>query len=288
LILRVQDDRKRDLLFGAAPKRVVSLVPSETYNVAAIGCGGSLVGRTDYCELPRDLCGALPSVGGPKNPRLEAIVTLEPDLVLANQEENTKSDLEALAQRGLKVFVAFPRRVADAVAHLARLARIFRVDRHPTARTLIKQGYEMVRDAEDARAAARPPKTFCPIWMEPLVTIRGDTFISDVLDLAGAANVFARRERNLSVACDRDDRYPRVTMEQIVAAAPELVLLPSEPHAFTEQDADVFRKAPIPAAKHGAIVHVDGKDLCWYGARTIEGFSRVRAVIDAHRARIKA
>src|SRR5579885_1707941 len=98
--LRVRDDRNRALDFLAPPRRVVSLVPSDTLSVAALGCAGALVGRTDYCELPGDVVAALPSVGGTKNPRVDDVCALEPDLVLANQEENTRGDLEAIAARG--------------------------------------------------------------------------------------------------------------------------------------------------------------------------------------------
>ena len=103
----------------------MSLVPSDTFTVAALGFAGALVGRTDYCELPEEVVRKLPSVGGTKNPRVDDVCALEPDLVLANQEENTKGDLEAIAQRGFRVYVAFPKRVADGIAHLAKLARIF-------------------------------------------------------------------------------------------------------------------------------------------------------------------
>ncbi len=288
-ILRVTDDRKRDLTFAAAPKRVVSLVPSDTYSVAALGCAGALVGRTDYCELPADVVAKLPSVGGTKNPRVDAIVELEPDLVIANQEENTKRDLEALAQRGVRVLVAFPKRAADGLAHLARLAKIFRVDGDANVRALLKQGYDAVRDAEAARASRPLVPTFCPIWMKPLMTINGDTFISDVLGLAGASNVFAERERRYPLAADlrgaepidaegRDTRYPRVTMQEVVSRAPSLVLLPDEPHPFTEEDAAVFR-----AEGFTKVVRTSGKDLCWYGARTVEGLPRVRTLVDANR-----
>ncbi len=126
---RVIDDRKRTVEVPGPLTRVVSLVPSDTLNVAALGCAAALVGRTDYCELPEDVVARVPSVGGTKNPRIDDIVRLEPELVLGNQEENTRSDLEALAQRGVKVYVAFPRRVIDGLAHLARLARLFGVAR---------------------------------------------------------------------------------------------------------------------------------------------------------------
>ncbi len=291
------DDRGRALSFPAEPRRVVSLVPSDTLTLAALGCGSALVGRTDYCELPMDLVRRVPSVGGTKNPSVEEILALEPDLVLANQEENTRKDLESLAQHGVKVFVAFPKRVADGLAHVARLARIFRVESRPDVKALCKAGYEAVREAEAARARVAPLPTFCPIWMSPLMTIHGDTFISDMLALAGAHNVFADRARRYPLAADlgaagawsadevgtRDTRYPRVAMEEVNARSPVLILLPDEPHPFSEADADVFRAQPTPAAATGAIVRTSGKDLCWYGARSVEGLPRLRKLIDSFR-----
>jgi ABC-type Fe3+-hydroxamate transport system substrate-binding protein len=296
--IRVFDDRGRELLFFAPPKRVVSLVPSDTLTVAALGCGGALVARTDYCELPSDLVTQLPSVGGTKNPRVDEVLALSPDLVIANQEENTKGDLEALAQRGARVLVAFPKRVADGLAHMARLARIFGVEGDASVRALVKRGYEEIREAEARRASMTPLRVFCPIWMKPLMTINGATFISDMLDLAGASNVFADRERRYPLAADvagakpmaaeeiagRDVRYPRVTLDEVVERAPEIVVLPDEPHPFTDADEAVFRAQGTPAAKRGAIVRTSGKDVCWYGARSVEGLPRVRALIDRFRA----
>lgn len=296
-LVRVTDDRKRVLDFAAPPRRVVSLVPSDTLNVAALGCAGALVGRTDYCELPRDVVAELPSVGGTKNPRVEEVVALAPDLVLANQEENTRGDLEQLAQRGVRVYVAFPRRVADGLAHLARLARIFGVAGDAAVKDLLRRGYDALRAADEARARTVPLRTFCPIWMKPLMTVHGSTFISDMLDLCGAQNVFADRERRYPLAADlgkapalppekvgdRDVRYPRVTLEEVVARAPELVLLPDEPHPFSDEDAAVFRALDVPAARRGAVVRTSGKDLCWYGARSVEGIGRVRGLVQSFR-----
>ena len=293
MIHKVTDDRGRELLFGKAPTRVVSLVPSDTLTVAALGCAGTLVGRTDYCVLPEAVVSAVPSVGGTKNPKVDAIVSLEPDLVLANQEENTKGDLEALAQKGIRVYVAFPKTVAEGIAHMAKLARVFGVESDPAVKALCKRGYEALREAEAARAGKAPVRTFCPIWMDPLMTIHAQTFISDMLATAGAENVFADRQRRYPLAADlgtaapldtervgaRDTRYPRVTMEEVNARAPELVLLPDEPHPFSEDDAEVFRREKTPAAARGAVARVDGKDLCWYGARSVEGIPRLCAIV---------
>jgi ABC-type Fe3+-hydroxamate transport system substrate-binding protein len=304
-LLKILDDRKRELTFGRAPTRVVSLVPSDTYTVARLGCASALVGRTDYCERPADEpwlsnWSNVPSIGGTKNPRLDEIKALEPDLILANQEENTRSDLEDLVQSGFRVYVAFPKRVADGLSHLARLARIFHLRGDPAVTAMMQQGYDALNEAEAAAKLAPPLRTFCPIWMDPLMTVHGETFISDMLAVAGAGNIFADRERKYPLAADlgvavpkptpagKDVRYPRVSMAEVNERAPELILLPDEPHPFSEEDAQVFADQPTPAAKHKAIVRTSGKDLCWYGARSVEGIERVRALVDAQRKRYRA
>lgn len=271
------------------PKRVVSLVPSDTFTVCAVGAASALVGRTDYCELPADVVARIPSVGGTKNPRVDDICDLAPDLVIANQEENTRGDLETLTRRGVHVMIVFPKRVAEGLAHVARLARLFKTERDASVKDLVRRGYDAHRRAEEARKAITPVRAFCPIWMDPLMTIHGSTFISDMLDLCGAQNVFADRERRYPLAADignarplppekiegRDVRYPRVTLDEVIARAPTLVILPDEPHPFTEEDARVFEALPIDAR----VLHTSGKDLCWYGAQSADGIDRVRALV---------
>lgn len=285
-------------MFRAPPQRIVSLVPSDTLNVAALGAASALVGRTDYCELPEDIVGRVPSVGGTKNPRIEAILDLRPDLVLANQEENTRKDVERLAQKGVRTLVSFPCRVADGLSHLARLAHVLGVEEDRAVRELLAAGHEVLREAVAAAAGPTPKlPAFCPIWIDPLMTIHGATFISDMMALIGTENVFATRERRYPLLADlgaapplppekvegRDTRYPRVTWDEVVERKPWIVLLPDEPYAFGEKEAALLRVLDIPAARRNAIVFVSGKDLCWYGARTVEGLPRLRKVVDGVR-----
>jgi ABC-type Fe3+-hydroxamate transport system substrate-binding protein len=218
--------------------------------------------------------------------------------VVANQEENSKRDIERLLALRLRVLVSFPQRVTHGIAHLARLARALGfIKGEEPARTVVAEAYHAQRVAEEARAGQRPVRAFVPIWMDPLMTVNASTFISDVLALVGAENVFADRARRYPLAADlgtgaplpedrvagRDVRYPRVTLDEVVERAPEIVLLPDEPHAFTEADAAIFRGLDIPAARRGAVVFCDGKDLMWYGARSTEGLVRLAALVDAAR-----
>jgi ABC-type Fe3+-hydroxamate transport system substrate-binding protein len=283
--LRIRDDLGRDLLFARAPERVVSLVPSDTHSLFALGLGDRVVGRTRYCDAPA-AAAAVPVVGGTKDVDVEAVLDARPELVIANQEENGRAALERLALQ-VPTLVSLPRRVADGIAHLARLARIFRIERVPEVAELIRRGYHGLRAAEAAVKDVQPLPVFVPIWMDPLMTFNAETFGSDVLAQAGAGNVFGDRSRLYPLTADlgkaaaqdpggRDTRYPRVTLEEALVRAPRVVLLPDEPHAFTEADAAAIAAA-LPAAR---VVPVSGKDLFWYGAWTVDALPRVAALVE--------
>ena len=290
-IIRTRDDRSRTLSWSEPPRRVVSLVPSDTYSLTALGAVDRLVGRTEYCVEPAAALRDVPTVGGTKDVDVARVVSLSPDVVFANQEENTRRDIERIQNEGLSVFVAFPKTVAQGVAHLARMALVLGLERE--AREVIAAAYHAVRRADDARGSQRPKRVFVPIWMNPLMTVHADTFISDLVDLCGGQNVFADRARRYPLAADiagaaalppervgdRDTRYPRVTLEEVEARQPEVILLPDEPHPFTDQDAEVFRALDVPAARSGRIVKCDGKDLMWPGARSVQTLDRIRALI---------
>jgi len=281
--LRILDDRQRELLFLRPPRRIVSLVPSDTGNVLALGAGERLVGRTRYCDAEE----GIPLIGGTKDVDVDAVARLEPDLILANQEENSRAHLEALAQLGLPLLVSFPRTVADGLSHLARLSKVLEVD----ARDLLRRGYAAVQEAEAALRKRRPLRAFVPIWMDPLMTINGQTYMSDALRLGGGENVFADRQRMYPLAADlgqaiprpagtRDTRYPRVSLQETAQREPQIVLLPDEPHPFSVEDADVFRRG-LPSATQ--VVRCGGRDFSWYGAQSVEGVPRLRALIDSLR-----
>lgn len=282
--LKLRDDLGRDLVFSAPPRRIVSLVPSDTYTLFALGAGERVVGRTTWCELPA-AAAAVPTVGGTKDVDVDAVLDLAPDLVVANQEENTRVALEKLAERGVRVLVSLPRRVGDGVAHVARLARALGVGDVPAVKDLIRTGNELVRAAAPLPADA--PRAFVPIWMEPMMTLNADTFGSDVLAMVGLANAFGDRLRLYPLAADlgkgaprdaagRDERYPRITADELVARAPDLIVLPDEPHAFSAADRAALLAIDTPAARAGRVLDVCGKDLFWYGAWTIEALPRLR------------
>jgi ABC-type Fe3+-hydroxamate transport system substrate-binding protein len=296
------DDQGRAFPPGLSAKRIVSLVPSDTYTLVRLGVGDRLVGRTDYCTEPSTAVANVATIGGTKNPRIADVLDLQPDLVIANQEENGRKDIEALLEKGVKVFVTMPRRFGDGMGLVARLARLLGIHQDEKVKELVRSNYHLVRQAEEARAVLTPLTTFVPIWMDPLMTANSDTFLSDTLDLVGAKNVFAERTRRYPLAADlgvaqplpedklegKDTRYPRITLDEVIAAQPELVLLPDEPHAFTEQDAEVFRALAIPAAKHDAVERIVGKDIMWPGQQAIDGLARLASTVAAARDKLPA
>lgn len=267
-------------------QRIVSLVPSDTYTLLRLGVGRRLVGRTEYCIEPHEEVGHIEVVGGTKNADVARILELKPDLVVANQEENRRKDIDDLRSAGVEVLLSFPKTVAEGLDHAERLADVVQCgDRDVLAAH--RATVERLQQCE-----VEPVPCFVPIWMDPLMTVNAGTFISDVLELCGGRNVFSDRERRYPLSADlglrapvpsgdRDTRYPRVTLAEVEQRAPQVVLLPDEPHEFSEADRAVFAGLAIPAAKQGKVRFCDGKDLMWYGLRAVEGLERIRRCLSS-------
>jgi ABC-type Fe3+-hydroxamate transport system substrate-binding protein len=244
-------------------RRIVSLVPSETFNVARLGLLPRLVGRTRYCVEPSEVL-RVPTVGGTKDVSVDEVVALAPDIVLANQEENRKQDVQRLRDAGLNVRLVFPTTVEEGCRDYDELAALL-----GSARATL------------GTPAPSPPtsrRCFVPIWRGPWMTVNGDTYIGDVVRWLGLVNVFG--DLPSESAEGKDTRYAQVTQDQIEASQPEVVLLPDEPYRFGPKHAAWLRTLDIPAARTGAIHCVSGRDLCWHGAWAHEGLVRLRAVVD--------
>jgi iron complex transport system substrate-binding protein len=274
-----------DSRFSLPPaRRIVSLVPSITESLFELDLGDRVVGITDYCVFPAQALANLPRLGGPKNPRVPEILALQPDLVIADQEENTPEVVQALEASGVFVWLTFPQTVADALDVLWILARLHPDDRVVMRLRLIENTLQWV---ETAAASLPPLRFFCPIWQDQTtegtswwMTFNRYTYASDLLTRLGGVNVFADRDRRYPLEADlgqvsaqppgrRDTRYPHVTRAEILAADPELILLPSEPFAYAspnvEEMLDLF--VDTSAARSGRVHLVDGSLITWSGIR---------------------
>jgi len=245
--------------------RVVSLCPSLTELVFDLGRGDSLVGRTKFCVHPADRVGAVPSMGGTKNPRIDRIVAARPDLVLLNEEENRREDAEALHAAGVACHVSFPKTALDTAAMVRAIGDA--LDARDAAGRIaadIESRHARVR----AEAAARAPVRWAYlIWRDPWMAVSGDTFVSALLEDAGGVNVFATR----------DVRYPTVTPEELAAAEPARVLLSSEPFPFADRHADEL--AALTGLPRDRFRLVDGELLSWHGSRTAAGIDYAGALM---------
>ena len=228
--------------------RVVSLVPSSTETLLALGA--DVVACTRFCEQPE-----LRHVGGTKNPDIDAIVGLHPDVVVMDSEENRREDHAELVARGLRVFVSAVRSVDDAMAVVDDLATL--LDLEPVSTDPASTDPASTFVASDRTA-------FVPIWRRPWMSINEHTYGGSVLARLGIELVTAGSA----------EPYPTVDLKEIAAQAPELVLVPSEPYEFSASHLAELQEA-IPNA---TIVRVDGRDLFWWGIRTPAAIRRLAAV----------
>jgi ABC-type Fe3+-hydroxamate transport system substrate-binding protein len=237
---------------------VVSLVPSLTESLFDLGLGDRLIAVSDYCTRPAERLETLPRVGGTKTPDVARIIALRTDLVLLNDEENRREDAEALSAGGIPLWVTGPRSVLDAVALLWQIMDLFDHTEMVPRVQAIERAYDYTLAA--ARAS-RPVPVFVPIWRDPWMTFSAGTYADDMLRVCGGANVFATGARGAA------GRYPQIALSDVIAAQPEVILLPDEPYPFNQGDAAELAKLDLPAARFGRIYSIDGSLLTWHGTR---------------------
>lgn len=251
--------------------RVVSLCPSLTELVFDLGAGSELVGRTRFCVHPQGRVGAIETVGGTKNPKVARVIALAPDLVLMNEEENRLEDAEALRAAGLTVHASLPRTAGETAAMVRSIGRAL-------GRAAVGEGIaaEIEARAAEVRGAShrlRAVRYAYLIWREPWMTVNEDTFVAGLLMLAKGRNVFGAS----------DARYPEITLEQLRAADPDVVLLSSEPFPFTPSHLESLGATLGWPADRFALV--DGELLSWHGSRTPRGIVYAAEVLQRVRDR---
>ncbi|MDJ1132240.1 helical backbone metal receptor [Streptomyces iconiensis] len=234
---------------------VVSLVPSLTEAIA-VTAPGLLVGATDWCTYPGDL--DVVRVRGTKNPDVERIAGLAPDLVVANEEENRPQDLEALRAAGLRVMVTEVRGIEQSFTELERVLTQGCGVRRPGWLDEAETAWREARAEFDVRAVV-------PVWRRPWMVLGRDTFAGALLAHLGVRNVYAAHA----------ERYPRVPIGELAAeGSADVVVLPDEPYAFAADDGpETF--PGMPAAL------VSGRHLTWYGPSLSEAPEVIGAALRA-------
>ncbi|WP_186754759.1 ABC transporter substrate-binding protein [Echinicola salinicaeni] len=239
------DQMGRQVELDKIPKRIVSLVPSQTELLIDLGLIDRLVGITKFCIHPKGLKTEKTVIGGTKNFRFDVIRSLEPDLIIGNKEENYKEGIEILAQE-FPVWMSDIYALEDAFNMMSGIGEI--TSTAVEAKKLIgKIKASWLNDIRPLGTA------LYLIWQEPLIGVGRKTFINDMLKMHGFKNVL------------KSDRYPSLQTQDIEELDPDFIFLSSEPYPFKEKHLDVFRKQ-FPSAK---VVLVDGEICSWYGSRLL-------------------
>lgn len=235
--------------------RIVSLVPSLTQLLIELDLKEQLVGRTRFCVHPQDEVEEIPIIGGTKNPRLDKIKDRQPDLIIANKEENRPEDIEEL-QETAEIHVTDIATIEDALITIHELGQKLQVKER--AVSMISQ----IQQVLEQRPKVDHLRTAYLIWKEPWMSVGHDTYIHDVMKHWDLDNVFSNRSR-----------YPSFELDQLVSFHPELILLSSEPYPFKENHLSMVEEA-CPAAR---VLLVEGEWFSWYGSHMKHAFQRLNA-----------
>ncbi len=274
----------QEILMKTVPKRIISLVPSQTELLYYLGLDIEVIGITKFCVHPNEWFRNKQRVGGTKNVDIEKIKALQPDLVIANKEENVKEQIEAI-QQFASVWVSDVNGLEDALAMIISVGEL--VNRQVEALKLngrIEEAFANLKVSAERivhkfpkndltasqhpfqiQHSGYPIRTAYLIWKDPYMVAGGNTFINDMLKLCGLQNVFGRFAR-----------YPPVTLAQLAYLNCKLVLLSSEPYPFKQQHIDALHQQ-LPGS---LIILVDGEMFSWYGSRLLKSASYFEQLIN--------
>ena len=244
------------------PKRIISLVPSQTELLADLGLAEEVVGITKFCVHPAGWLKTKARIGGTKTVHIDRVKELQPDLIIANKEENTKEQIEELNEQ-FPVWISDVKDLTTALQMIEGIGEITAKEQEAQAWSRrIDDQFKTLADFPAQRAAYF-------IWRDPFMAAGSDTFIDKMLEVAGFENVFGHLQR-----------YPEISASQLAEAAPKLILLSSEPYPFKDKHLAEFQ-ALCPQA---VISLVDGELFSWYGSRLIQSpayFRSLRQALDA-------
>lgn len=264
----VRDMLGREVTLPAPPKRIVSLVPSVTETLYALGAEDLLVGVTTLCDFP-PAARQKPKVGGIVNPSLEAILSLRPDLVLATTEGNRESTIQQLVELGIPTYVLSPKSFAGVLESITRIGEL--TGRVGDARRIVGELTRRARRVVEATRGRPTPTVLYLVWADPVVVPGRDTLITDLIRMAGAA----------SVSADERIEWPRLSLEQVVTKAPEVILVAthSGPHVNDALRRWREQKILLPALKSGRVHAIDGNLVHRPGPRIVEGLEALARAI---------
>ncbi|HVG40898.1 MAG TPA: helical backbone metal receptor [Chitinophagaceae bacterium] len=258
------DQTGRTISLLNKPERIVSIVPSQTELLYYLGLEDEVCGITKFCIHPTDWFDNKKRVGGTKTLNIETIKDLNPDLIIGNKEENIKEQVTQL-ENEFPVWISDVITYTDALEMITMVGTIcYKEERALRLVTKIENKFKG-NDTENHN----PLKAIYLIWKDPFMTTGGDTFIHNMMQMAGFQNVF-----------ESFTRYPQITLKEIAHEKPDVLLLSTEPYPFTHKHIDELKKN-LPTTK---MVLVDGELFSWYGSRMLQApayFTKLRQQINS-------
>lgn len=242
------DQLERTIELKQIPQRIISLVPSQTELLFDLGLDEEIIGITKFCVHPEHWFKTKTRVGGTKQLHIEKIKQLQPDLIIANKEENVQQQIEELANH-FPVWVSDVNNLNNAIKMIESIGEII------NKQFKAKQIADQIKESFSSLTMNYNLKTCYLIWKDPYMTVGGDTFINDMLNRAGFQNMFSPQTR-----------YPEVTIEQLGAGNCQLLLLSSEPFPFKQKHINKLH----PLLPQAEIILVDGEMFSWYGSRLLK------------------
>jgi len=268
--LALKDDRGVTVRLAAPPRRVVSLAPSLTEIVFLLGRGGSLVGVTRFCNFPA-AASALPKIGGVSDPDVERIVALSPDLVLCTTDGNPRDKVRALEEMGIPCFAVAPQDLGAVFTAIERLGVLLGAADRGRAEAEALRG--RARLARPSSRGAEKPDVLFVVSTSPIIAAGEGTFMDELVRLAGGRNAAARFS----------GRYPRLSVEDLVAARPDVIFVAGM--AGVERfPREVTRWKEVPAFRDGSVVTLDGDLVTRPGPRLVTALERVSAALAGWRS----
>jgi iron complex transport system substrate-binding protein len=265
--LTVRDMLGREVTLAAPPARIVSLVPSVTEIVYALGAETHLAGVTDFCDYPPAARGK-PRVGGMIDPNLEAIVTLKPDLVIATTEGGREETVAQLKRLRIPTYLVAAHRVSDMTALIARVGEL--TERRDAAATLVARLEQRIAAVTRAVLTRPRPRVLYVLWPEPLIVPGREALVTELIRLAGGE----------SITAGEGDSYPRYSLEAAVARAPEVILLANHGAGTGPVHEEKWRGlTSLPAIRAGRLQRVNGDLLHRYGPRIVDGLEQLARAI---------
>ena len=251
------DQTGRTVFLTSSPQRIISLVPSQTELLFDLGLDHQVAGITKFCVHPSEWFLSKPRVGGTRQLHIDIIHQLQPDLIIANKEENVKEQIEECA-KNYPVWVSDVSNLDDAYEMIEQVGTI--TGRNKQAKLItdhIKKKFAQLQTKNPVRPAgpASGLQTIYLIWNDPYMSVGGDTFIHSMLEAAGFENIFKHQLR-----------YPELTIEELQIANCQLLLLSTEPFPFQQKHIDQLQ----PLMPRTKIKLVDGELFSWYGSRLLK------------------